>query len=181
MSKRKRSLPTLWEVPDELWERTEPLLKRFDPPAATGRHPVDQRRVLDAIIFRLRTGCQWNHIPRVYGDDSTIHRYFQHWCAAGFFKKLWARLVRECDELKGVQWKWQAADCMLGKARCGGDAVGPNPTDRGKNGTKKSLVTEGAGGPLGAVVAAANVNDDQLLRQTLEAIVIPRPRIRTRV
>jgi len=178
MSKRKRSLPTLWEVPDELWERTEPLLKRFDPPASTGRHPVDQRRVLDAIIFRLRTGCQWNHIPRVYGDDSTIHRYFQHWCAAGFFKKLWARLVRECDELKGVQWKWQAADCMLGKARCGGDAVGPNPTDRGKNGTKKSLVTEGAGGPLGAVVAAANVNDDQLLRQTLEAIVIPRPRIR---
>jgi hypothetical protein len=41
--------------------------------------------VLDAIIFRLRTGCQWNHIPSVYGDDSTIHRCFVRWCRLGFF------------------------------------------------------------------------------------------------
>ncbi len=120
MAKHKRSVPTLWEVPDELWERVAPLLQRLDPPASTGRPPVERRRVLDAIIFRLRTGCQWNHIPRVYGDDSTIYRCFQHWCEVGFFKKLWAQLVKECDDLKGVRWKWQAADCMLGKARFGG-------------------------------------------------------------
>src|SRR5574337_281689 len=65
-----------------------------------------------------------------------------------------------------------------GQSPVWGGAVGPNPTDRGKNGSKKSLVTEGAGGPLGIVVAAANVNDDQLLRQTLEAIVVARPRTR---
>jgi putative transposase len=58
--------------------------------------------------------------------------------------------------------------------------VGPNPTDRGKNGSKKSLVTDGDGGPLGAVVAAANVNDDRLLQQTIEAIVVERPRTRKR-
>lgn len=127
MTKRKRPMPTLWEVPDELWERAEPLLKRLDPPRATGRPPVDRRRVLDAIIFRLRTGCQWNHIPRVYGDDSTIHRCFQRWCELGFFKKLWAKLVKECDELNGVQWRWQAADCMLGKARFGGARLVPTP------------------------------------------------------
>ncbi len=127
MTKRKRAMPTLWEVPDELWKRAEPLLKRLDPSAATGRNRVDRRRVLDAIIFRLRTGCQWNHIPRVYGDDSTIYRCFQHWCAVGFFKKLWAQLVKECNELKDVQWKWQAADCMLGKARFGGARLGPTP------------------------------------------------------
>src|SRR5258707_504870 len=56
MAKRKRSLPTLWEVPDELWERIEPLLKRLDPPGRTGRRRVDRRRVLDGIIFHLRTG-----------------------------------------------------------------------------------------------------------------------------
>ena len=102
MAKRKRSLPTLWEVPDGLWERIEPLLNRLERPARTGRHRVDRRRVLDGIIFHLRTGCQWNHIPHVYGDDSTIYRCFQHWCEVGLFKKLWAHLVRECDELKGV-------------------------------------------------------------------------------
>jgi len=127
MTKHQRALPTLWEVPDDLWERIEPMLRQLEPPAITGRPRVDRRRVLDAIIFRLRTGCQWNHIPRGYGDDSTIYRCFQDWCQACFFKKLWARLVKECDELKGVQWKWQAADCMLGKARFGGKKGGEEP------------------------------------------------------
>lgn len=137
MAKHPRPLPTLWEVPDELWERIEPMLRRLEPPAITGRPPVDRRRVLDAIIFRLRTGCQWNHIPRVYGDDSTIHGCFQYWCKAGFFEKLWARLVKECDELKGVQWKWQAADCMLGKARFGGARWVPTPPIVGKMAAKR--------------------------------------------
>jgi putative transposase len=53
--------------------------------------------------------------------------------------------------------------------------VGKNPTDRGKKGTKQSVLVEAAGGPLGAVIAAANVNDHLLLRQTIEAIVIERP------
>jgi len=54
MAKRKRPLPTLWEVPDELWERIEPLLKRLDPPARMGRHREDRRRVLDGITPHLR-------------------------------------------------------------------------------------------------------------------------------
>jgi putative transposase len=120
MPKRKRRLPTLWQVPDGLWERIEPLLHEADPPKPRGRHRVDRRRVLDGIIFRLRTSCQWNHIPRVYGDDRTIHRYFQHWCRSGLFEKIWALLVEECDELQGVQWEWQAADAAMRKARFGG-------------------------------------------------------------
>ena len=64
---------------------------------------------------------------------------------------------------------------MPGKARCGGDEVGPNPTDRGKPGVKKSLLVEAQGGPLALVVAPANVNDAQLLEATLAAIVVARP------
>jgi putative transposase len=55
--------------------------------------------------------------------------------------------------------------------------VGPNPTDRAKNGVKKSLITEAAGGPLGIVVAGANVPDAQLLDATIQAIVVERPPI----
>ena len=58
-----------------------------------------------------------------------------------------------------------------------GKKTGPNPTARGKSGTKKSLAVEGAGGPLGVVIAGANVPDVQLLEQTLEAIVIDRPEV----
>lgn len=147
MAKRKRRpfaggqglQATLWEVSDGLWEQSEPLLKRLDPPAGKGRKRKDRRRVLDGIIFRMRTGCQGNQIPGVYGDDavgapvgSTIHRCFQHWCELGLFAKLWAQLLKECNELKGVQWKWQAADCMLGKARFGGAQLAPTPRIAGK-------------------------------------------------
>jgi len=53
--------------------------------------------------------------------------------------------------------------------------VGKNPTDRGKKGSKESVLVDGDGGPLGVVLAAANVNDHLLLRETIEAIVIERP------
>lgn len=53
--------------------------------------------------------------------------------------------------------------------------MGPNPTDRGKRGTKRSVIVEADGGPLGIVVAGANVHDTKLLAATIEAIVVPRP------
>lgn len=129
---RKKSMPTLWEVPDGLWEMIEPLLEKDQPRKETGRPPVNRRTVLNGIIFRLRTGCQWNHLPRFFGSDSTVHRYFQRWVQKGILEKIWALQVEACAELRAVEWQWQAADAALGKARMGGDAVGPNPTDRGK-------------------------------------------------
>src|SRR5262249_18417526 len=72
--------------------------------------------------------CQWNHIPKVYGDDSTIHRAFQRWVEINLFELIWSLLAAECDELARVNWEWQAADGWLGKARSGGDEIDPNPT-----------------------------------------------------
>ena len=57
-----------------------------------------------------------------------------------------------------------------------GDQVDKNPTDRGKNGVKRSLVVEADGGPLSVVIASANVHDAKLLKRTLQAIVVPRPK-----
>lgn len=172
---RSKSLPTIWEVPDDLWERIEWLLNEYDPPKTTGRSRADARRMLDGIIFRFRTGCQWNHIPKVYGDDSTIHRTFQRWVEINLFEMIWSLLAAECEELALINWEWQAADGWLGKARSGGDEIGPNPTDRAKNGTKKSVLTEAGGGPLSLVIAPANVNDHKLLEATIEAMVTERP------
>jgi putative transposase len=168
-------IPTIWEVSDDLWERIEELLNEYDPPKKTGRKREEARKIINGIIYRFRTGCQWNQIPEKYGDDSTIHRTFQRWVEINLFEMLWSLLAAECDELALLDWEWQAADGWLGKARSGGDDVGPNPTDRAKNGTKKSLLTDAAGGPLSIVVAPANVNDHKLLEATIEAIVIERP------
>jgi putative transposase len=57
----------------------------------------------------------------------------------------------------------------------GGKKTGKNPTDRGKQGTKKSLLVDGDGGPLGVVIAGANVVEQKLLKETIEAIVVERP------
>lgn len=156
---RKKRMPTLWQVPDELWERISKLIDAHDPPKHTGRKREDARKIVDALIFRIRTGCQWNHIPKLYGDDSTIHRTFQRWVRIGLFQKIWSMLVEECEELGQLDWEWQSVDASMGKARWGGDAIGPNPTDRAKNGTKRSLLVDAGGGPLAVVVAPANVHN----------------------
>ena len=113
-------LETVWEVPDELWVEIRQVLDELDPPRRTGRPRVDQRRALDGTIYRLRSSCQWNHLPEKFGSDSSVHRTFQRWLEKGVFTKVWALLVEKCDELGGVVWKWQAADCVMGKARQGG-------------------------------------------------------------
>jgi putative transposase len=126
--------PTIWEIPDDVWPIIQTILDVHYPAKPKGHRRVDLRRVLNGIIFRLRTGCQWNRLPEAFGDDSTVHRHFQHWCQLGIFTHLWAALVEACQELQGVDWQWQAADTAMGKARMGGDLVGRNPTDRGKKG-----------------------------------------------
>jgi transposase len=110
-------LPTIWNVPDELWEMVAKILAIYDPPKTTGRPCVDQRRALDGIIYRLRTGCQWNSLPAEFGNDVSVYRTFRRWDAGGIFDLLWALLLLRCEELGGVDWQWQAADGCLGKAR----------------------------------------------------------------
>lgn len=123
----EKPLPTIWRVPDELWEKIEPILQEHDPPKKTGRPRVDQRAALDAIVFRLRTGCQWNSLPSEFPDDSSVHRAFQRWVRLGVLDRVWAALVEECEELGGVDWEWQAADGAMGKARFGGISSVPTP------------------------------------------------------
>lgn len=116
-----KPMPTIWHVPDELWEKIEPILAEHDPPKSTGRPRIDQRAALDAIIFRTRSGCQWNHLPQQeFPDDSLVHRTFQRWVEAGILDLIWEKLVEECEELGGVNFEWQAADGAMGKARFGG-------------------------------------------------------------
>jgi putative transposase len=103
-----------------LWERVALVLDELDPPASTGRKRIDQRAALDGIIYQLRTGCQWEALPREFGDDSSVHRTMQRWAEKGVFLLIWSLLVADCEELGGVDFDWQAADCAMGKARQGG-------------------------------------------------------------
>jgi transposase len=123
MARRKRRadpLPTIWRVDDALWAQAEKVLEEFDPPARFGPDRIDQRKALDGVIYRMRSGVQWNRLPEEFGDDASVHRTFQRWVERGVIGRLWALLVRECEELGGVEWQWQSFDCATGKARHGG-------------------------------------------------------------
>jgi putative transposase len=126
-SKRKPKftpLPTLWEIPDALWQKIEPILRDFWPQKPTGRRVANGRTMLNGIIFRMRTGCQWDQLPEKFGPKSTVHDWFQRWSAGGVMARIWRVLTEACDELGGVDWNWQSADACLGKARFGGEKDG---------------------------------------------------------
>ena len=120
MSEQK-PLTTIWRTPDKLWEKIEPILAEQDPPKNTGRPRVNQRAALDAIIFRMRSGCQWNRLPKKeFPEDSSVQRTFQRWIELGVLDSIWEKLIEECEDLGGVDFEWQAADGAMGKARFGG-------------------------------------------------------------
>ena len=164
-----------WEVSDELWERVEPLVPPPPSHAKGGRPRLPARQLFAAIVYVLRTGIQWNALPRELGASSTVHARFQAWERAGFFTAVWEAQLQEFDELIGIAWEWQALDGAMTKAPFGGAASGPNPTDRAKRGVKRSLLTDGAGIPLAVAIDGANRHDMKLVVATLDGIVVTRP------
>lgn len=123
MARTKRRVtdpPTIWNCPDDLWKLIKSIIDDLDPPHRGHRQRTDPRRALDGIIYRMRSGCQWNHLPREFGDDSSIHRTMQRWIRLGVLDRIWAKLVELCDALGGVDWLWQSIDGAMGKARFGG-------------------------------------------------------------
>ena len=99
-STQQKPLATIWRVPDELWEIIEPILKEHDPPKSTGPPRIDQRQALDAIIFRMRSGCQWNRLPKEeFPGDSSVHRTLQRWVELGVLDLIWEKLIEEREEL----------------------------------------------------------------------------------
>ena len=146
-----------WELSDSLWARIEPLLPK---PKSRyrgrgrqrkhigGRPAADRRKTMTGILYALRTGCQWNALPKAYGSGKTVHRYFQRWVRAGVFKRMWQAGLAGYDEVHGIAWKWQAADGAMTKAPLGGEKTGKNPTDRAKIGVKRSLLVDENGVPL---------------------------------
>jgi transposase len=88
-----------WEVMDAFWSRVEPLIpprlerdphKAFVRKPGAGRKPKPARVVFEAIVFVLRTGCQWKALPAErFGSASAMHKRFLEWEKAGLFEAIW--------------------------------------------------------------------------------------------
>ena len=156
-----------WVVTDQFWRRVEPLIPgrvpkrvaRYVRKPGAGRPPMPARQVFEAVVYVLRTGCQWKALPKErFGSASAVHKRFLEWEGAGFFERLWQAGLAEYDEMQGIAWRWQSIDGALLKAPLAQEAVGPNPTDRGKKGKQ---ATPAGGRPWRPVVARRDRGERQ--------------------
>ena len=156
-------------VPDDLWAAIAPLLPPTRPRPKSGRPPIPDRAALTGILFVLRTGLPWEYLPQEMrcGSGMSCWRRLRDWQEAG----VWAGLHRAPPELlEGagqLDWRRAALDNASVAAKRGGDR--PEP-DRGKSGTKRHLVVDARGTPLGVVLTGANRHDSTQLVAALDAI-----------
>lgn len=98
------------EMPDSLWEQVEPILEPFKRKRSGGSPPTPLRNILNGIIFRLKTGCQWAMIPKCYGSKSAIHEHYQRWVHAGVFDQILLLCLEAYHENEGLELSWQSMD-----------------------------------------------------------------------
>lgn len=139
-----------WELPDAFWELMEPLLPvvnwRMGRPTE-----VDLRRVAAGVFYVLRTGCQWNALPREsFAAPGTVYYYFRQWQEYDVFRKLWAKALERYDELKGLDWMWQSLDGAMTKAPQGGEKNRAQSNGPGQVGNQTQPADGWAGDPAGA-------------------------------
>jgi putative transposase len=128
------------------------------------------------MLYVLRTGCQWKSLKKEwYGSSSSLHKRYQAWVAAGLFAQIFMVMVLYYDQHKGIRWRWQCMDSKMVPAPLGGEKTGKNPTDRGKLGSKRHILTDQRGAPLAIVISGANVHDKRCAVELLDSLSVPCP------
>lgn len=176
------SYNTLWHLTDPLWSMIARILPADKAPGTRGRPALSNRRVLEGILYVLRTGCQWKSLKREwFGASSSLHARFQAWQKAGLWQKVFQQFVRYYHQRRGIQWQWQALDSKSVAAPLGGEQTGKNPTDRGKLGSKRHILVDARGAPLAIIISGAQAHDKTCAMAVLNAQVVRRPKTIYRV
>jgi transposase len=158
-----------------LWEQFAALLPAR--PAVTPSHPLrcHRARIPDRVVFAhviaaLVHGSGYERIASPGCSDRTIRRRLKEWAAAGLAEQVHTLALQAYEKMIGLDLDDLAVDGCITKAPSGGEAAGRSPVDRGKQGLKRSVVTDGRGIPLQFVAAGANRNDSPLLGPTLAGL-----------
>jgi transposase len=166
------------DLNDAAWALVAPLL----PAARTRGRPrtTDLRAILDAILYLLRTGCQWRLLPRDFPPWSTVHHYFRTWRSTG----VWVRLHRAL---------YARARAAAGRRPCPSlvimDGQSVKTTERGGvrgfdghkrvKGRKRHILVDTLGLPIANRVEPAGVSDRRAGDRLLAGLRPLFPAIRT--
>ena len=103
-----------FDLSDRQWKRLEPLLPPRRP--RTGRPNDDHRRILNGILWVLRTGAPWRDLPERYGPVGTVSSRFYRWREAGVWDRALAALQAEADARGEVDWNLHFVDATIVRA-----------------------------------------------------------------
>jgi transposase len=148
------------QITDAMWAVIEPLLPARDLRRGGRPRVYGNRRVLDAIFYVLRSGCQWRMVPHDLVPWWTAYRWYRSWAADGTWDRIHDQLRCAVRIAAGRDPDPSAAvlDAQSVKSSEGGQARG---VDMGKKitGRKRHLITDTLGLVLVAAVTAASVQD----------------------
>jgi transposase len=96
------------------WERLRPLLPSQKP--RIGRPAIDHRRILNGMLWILRTGAPWRDLPERYGPWRTVASRFYRWQKAGVFQQILDTLQQQADATGHVNWGLHYVDSTIVRA-----------------------------------------------------------------
>ena len=102
------------ELSNEQWERLQPLLPPQKP--HTGRPAADHRRILNGILWIIRTGAPWRDLPERYGSWRTVASRFYRWRQAGIWERLFAAVQQQGDAAGQLDWAVHFVDGTVVRA-----------------------------------------------------------------
>ena len=113
-----RTVPTTF-LTDAQWNFIQDLFENPDPSPQGGRPRIDPRPCLEGILWILRTGSQWKHLPERYPSPATCWRRHRDWTEAGLIIKAWKRLLRLLDRRQQLNWSLAMGDGTFSPAKKG--------------------------------------------------------------
>ncbi|MFD6953394.1 IS5 family transposase [Nocardiopsis sp. NPDC060348] len=164
------------ELSDAEWEFVRPLL----PELLRGRKRLDDRRVLNGIVWKFQTGTAWRDVPERYGPWATLHTRFHGWAADGTFDGMLRVAQAKAGAAGSIDWLVSVNPTVVrahqhaAGARKGGLCEPALGRSRGGLASKVHLACDGSGRPLGFVVTGGNTNDCTRPITVVETIRVPR-------
>jgi transposase len=159
-------------LPDALWSVTEPLLPAERAKPKSGRPPLSHRTALTGILFLLKSGIPWEMLPREMGCGSgmTCWHRSRDWQAACIWNRLHCVLLDRLGGAHAIDWNRACVDSASVPAKKGAIKTDHNPTDRGRAGSKRHIITDAQGVPLAVRITAANIPHSRLFDELIDAV-----------
>jgi hypothetical protein len=116
---------------DEQWKKIEPLLPQS---SRRGRPWADNRRVLEGILWVLKTGARWRDLPPEYPSPSTCWRRLQLWEEQDVWLDVWRQFLAELDARGRLDWSESFVDGSFAPAKKGATASAKPSAARARSG-----------------------------------------------